>query len=198
MADLYLDAVRAIRPSGPWHLGGWSFGGLVAYEMACRLREPAGLVAILDMPPRGEEGELDDETELLVRGLDEQLLKTVPLCADELRGLGTREQVALVLAKARRAGTLPPDFDERRAAALVEVFKANLRAARAWQPRPFPGRITVLRAAGGHLDGDGGWGSLAAGVDVVTVPGNHHSMVTPPHVETLARALSEALERVER
>src|SRR6185436_1107445 len=197
MADFYLDAVRAMQPVGPWHLGGWSFGGLVAYEMACRLHErgePAGLVAVLDVPPRDEEGALDDETELLVRGLDEQFLQRVPLCVDELRGLDTRAQVARVMEKARRAGILP-DFDERRAVGVVEVFKANLRAASAWEPRPYPGRITVFRAAGDSrlgLDPTGGWGALAA-AEVVAVPGDHLDMVVPPHVETLARELRTVL-----
>jgi thioesterase domain-containing protein len=101
--------------------------------------------------------------------------------------------VALVL---KRLPHLPPDFDERRAVALVGVFKANLRAARAWQPRPFPGRITLFRAADSRRlgpDGTGGWGAFAKALDVVTVPGDHRRMVTPPYVEALARALREAL-----
>ncbi|HWM91030.1 MAG TPA: amino acid adenylation domain-containing protein [Thermoanaerobaculia bacterium] len=198
MADFYLDALRAVQPDGPWHLGGWSFGGLVAYEMACRLSErgePSGLVAILDIPPR-ETDDFADETELLVRGLDEQFLQAVPLSADDLRGLDTRAQVALVLEKVKRVGRLPDDFDERRAVGLVEVFKANLRTARAWEPRPYPGRITVFRAADSERlgpDGTGGWGAFAAGVDAVTVPGDHLRMVAPPHADILARALRGAI-----
>jgi thioesterase domain-containing protein len=200
MADLYLSASREIQPSGPLHLGGWSFGGLVAYEMACHLAErgePAGLVAVLDVAPRDPEASPEDETELLVRGLDEQFLQAVPLSADELRGLDTRGQVAVVMEKARQAGRLPADLDERRAVGVVEVFKANLRAARLWQPRPYPGQVTVFRAADSDrlvLDGTGGWGSLAAAADVVTVPGDHLRMVAPPHVDELARALRAALE----
>ncbi|HVG10758.1 MAG TPA: amino acid adenylation domain-containing protein, partial [Thermoanaerobaculia bacterium] len=151
MADLYISAL----PDGPVHLGGWSFGGLVAYEMACRLGERAGLVAILDVP--AQEEETADEAELLLRGLDEGL----PLTADELRGLDTRAQVALVL---QRMSDLPPDFDERRAVALVEVFKANLRAGSAWEPRSYAGKVTFFRAAGSErlgLDGTGGWGAFA-------------------------------------
>ncbi len=183
MADLYISAL----PDGPVHLGGWSFGGLVAYEMACRLGDRAGLVAVLDVP--AQEEETAGEAELLLRGLDEEL----PLTADELQGLDTRAQVALVL---QRMPNLPPDFDERRAVALVEVFKATLRAARTWEPRSYAGKVTVFRAAGSArlgLDGTGGWGAFAKAVEVVTVPGDHHSIVRPPHVEALARALREAL-----
>jgi len=197
MADLYLDAIRSAQPAGPWHLGGWSFGGLVAYEMACKLAErdaSAGLVAILDTQPSGSES-IPDETELLVRGLEEQFVKAVPFTTDELRGLSTRDQVALILDRARQAGQLPPDFDERRATGVVDVFKANLRAASSWRPRPYPGRITVFRATDrSHVDSQsGGWTDLAA-VDVVIVPGDHLRMVAQPHVNSLARALREALD----
>ncbi|HYX25875.1 MAG TPA: amino acid adenylation domain-containing protein, partial [Thermoanaerobaculia bacterium] len=50
MAALYLDAVRRAQPHGPYLLGGWSFGGLVAYEMAQRLTaagEKVGVLALL-------------------------------------------------------------------------------------------------------------------------------------------------------
>jgi thioesterase domain-containing protein len=171
--------------------------------MACRLSErgePAGLVAVLDVPPPSAGDEPLDEAELLVRGLDEAFLQAVPVSPYELRELDTRGQVALVLERARQAGRLAADFDERRAAGLVEVFKANLRAARAWEPRPYPGRITVVRAAGSDrlgADPAGGWSDLAA-ADVVTVPGDHHSMVISPHVESLARALRSALDGAAR
>jgi amino acid adenylation domain-containing protein len=200
MAELYLEAVRTVQPAGPWQLGGWSFGGLVAYEMARQLAEQgerAGLVAILDAAPReSTEAPPPDEVELLVRGLGEVFLQAVPLDPAELRGLDTRAQVALVLERARRAGQVPGDFDEQRAAGLVEVFKANLRAARTWEPRPYPGRITVVRAADSrHLGPDpaGGWDAFAA-VDVITVPGDHHRIVTPPYVEALAQSLRTALD----
>jgi amino acid adenylation domain-containing protein len=204
LADLYLEALQAVRPAGPWHLGGWSFGGLVAYEMACRLAERGeaiGLVAILDAPLRdAPEVSQADDVELLVRGLGEVFLQAVPVDPAELRGLDTRAQVALVLDRAWRAGLVPDDFDEIRAAGLVEVFKANLRAARTWEPHPYSGRITVVRAAGSDVLGpdlDGGWGAFAD-AGVVTVPGDHHRMVAPPNVETLAQALRAALDGAER
>ena len=35
MAEDYVNAIRQIQPQGPYHLLGWSFGGVVAYAMAC-------------------------------------------------------------------------------------------------------------------------------------------------------------------
>ncbi|MDA2815050.1 amino acid adenylation domain-containing protein [Nocardiopsis sp. RSe5-2] len=65
LARAYVERVRAVRPSGPYHLAGWSFGGAVAYAMAGLLEaegEKVGLVALLDAPlpgaagPRGADG----------------------------------------------------------------------------------------------------------------------------------------------
>jgi aspartate racemase len=47
MAAHYVAALRQVQPEGPYHLGGWSMGGLVAYEMACQLRDAGQHVATL-------------------------------------------------------------------------------------------------------------------------------------------------------
>src|SRR5262249_28338850 len=55
MAEAYLEATRAIQPHGPYHLCGWSMGGLIAHEMARRLREDGeeiALLAVLDQGPQ--------------------------------------------------------------------------------------------------------------------------------------------------
>src|SRR6266540_782710 len=53
LAAFYLDVVRTIQRNGPYYLCGYSFGGLVAYEIAMRLidqGDSARLVALLDAP----------------------------------------------------------------------------------------------------------------------------------------------------
>jgi amino acid adenylation domain-containing protein len=47
MAASYVEQIRAIQPTGPYHLLGWSFGGIVAQEMAVQLREAGQKVASL-------------------------------------------------------------------------------------------------------------------------------------------------------
>ena len=54
MAAFYVDAIRRFRPRGPYRLGGWSFGGVVAWEMARQLHaagETVDLLAMLDTSP---------------------------------------------------------------------------------------------------------------------------------------------------
>src|SRR5579863_396472 len=53
MATFYLKVVRGVQKNGPYHFCGYSFGGLVAYEMAKRLKdqgESVKLLALLDAP----------------------------------------------------------------------------------------------------------------------------------------------------
>ncbi|HEY9671674.1 MAG TPA: amino acid adenylation domain-containing protein [Waterburya sp.] len=47
MAAHYIEALRSVQPSGPYFLGGWSFGGLVAFEMAQQLHSSGHQVALL-------------------------------------------------------------------------------------------------------------------------------------------------------
>jgi thioesterase domain-containing protein len=47
MAAHYIEALRQVQPSGPYFLGGWSFGGLVAFEMAQQLLRAGHQVALL-------------------------------------------------------------------------------------------------------------------------------------------------------
>lgn len=49
MASHYIEAVRFIQPRGPYYIGGWSFGGLVAFEMAQQLLSSGHQVALLAM-----------------------------------------------------------------------------------------------------------------------------------------------------
>src|SRR6185437_2240946 len=47
MAEQYLAEIRSVQPHGPYHLLGWSFGGLVAQAIATRLRDEGEQVAML-------------------------------------------------------------------------------------------------------------------------------------------------------
>jgi thioesterase domain-containing protein len=64
LAALYIAAIRTVQPHGPYHLGGWSMGGVIAYEMARQLREagePVATLALIDSytPDAVKAGERD-------------------------------------------------------------------------------------------------------------------------------------------
>ena len=79
------------------------------------------------------------------------------------------------------------------------MLRANLKALRSYLPGPYPGRVTLFRAAEAAAqppDPTFGWRGLAAGgVEVHEVPGDHDTMVREPHVRVLAERLGAQLER---
>ncbi|HEX4966668.1 MAG TPA: condensation domain-containing protein [Thermoanaerobaculia bacterium] len=202
MAESYLEALRGVRPRGPYHLAGWSFGGVVAFEMAHRLRaagEEVGLLAMLDAGMDPQRSDLDD-TELLLRYLGDV---TAGLPAGELRRQGgLDEQIAFLVATAERLQVLPADFDLRRTRQLFALKRASFRAGFSYEARPYAGRVTVLRAEDGlgrhFADPALGWSAFAGEVEVLPVPGTHEDLLSSPYVETLAERLRGCLDREEK
>jgi thioesterase domain-containing protein/acyl carrier protein len=194
MATRYLQDVRARQPTGPYLLGGWSMGGLIAYEMAHQLAaagEPVGMVVMVDTPTPDLAAELPDQAAALARLLD----GVVPVDLTQLRAMPARERLRFVLAEAERAHVIPPGMDPDRAQHLFEVFAAHLRAVDSYRPRPYGGPVRLLRATHSGIDvPDYGWGRLLGGQwEVIEVPGNHDTVVWPPNVQRVAEVLRAQL-----
>ncbi|HEV8638526.1 MAG TPA: beta-ketoacyl synthase N-terminal-like domain-containing protein [Chloroflexota bacterium] len=217
-AASYLPVVRAVQPEGPYRLGGLSYGGNVAFEMARQLQEqgqPVELLALFDShPPVSYHHASPDDTEFLaafpwVLGLlSGKELKVAP---ERLRQLGPEEQVAYVLERAKRAGLVPPQLTAAEASDLFGVWKSHHHALRCYAPPPggYRQEITLFRAKEGQpaellellriglTEGieRTGWEMLTRErLAIVDVPGNHYTMLNPPNVEILASALAERLD----
>jgi len=207
LAAIYIDALRQAQPHGPYHLLGWSFGGHVAFEMACCLErqgERVDLLAILDTwaAPQVRLQTLDTSTAFLLEIIGRDL--GLDVSREQLRDLPIAAQMDYVIGIARQAG-LRQEIDERRFLQRnIRIFRARLRAAWEYRPGPYAGAVTLFRAADEHAelssltDGETfGWRELAqGGVDVHDVPGSHVSMARSPNVQMLAEKLGAAIDRV--
>jgi thioesterase domain-containing protein/FPC/CPF motif-containing protein YcgG len=205
MADCYIEALREVQPHGPYQLGGWSFGGLVAFEMACRLRargEEVLLVALLDTRPPTRSHPPESEDELLVsfaRLLAQDSGKDFESLHDELLRQPRDERLGFIVEQGKRAGLLPPDTGPDRIRRLLDVYRSNSAAGWAYVPGVYPGRVTLFRASERPAGPEGEdwvaeWSVLAAGgVELCPVPGKHQTMVTEPNVLGLAAALGRCL-----
>lgn len=196
MADLYLAEIRRVQSTGPWHLAGWSFGGIVAFEMARRLRaqgeEVASLVLIDPTDPRAIGALPADEIGLLAAFARELGLtpETLGLTLDEARALVPDLLWPLLLEKGREAGRLRPGDDLADLRRRFEVFRANAEAARAFRPGPYDGPLDLFEAAE-RPTAAGSWRDLAR--RSMVLPGDHFSLLTPPGVEKLSAALQNLL-----
>jgi thioesterase domain-containing protein len=109
---------------------------------------------------------------------------------DVLRVMKPEERLGYVVAEGLRVGALPPGFTEMDGRRYIQVFYATGSAYLRYAPAPWPGRLTLFRTAAGAAafsDPTLGWGAFAAeGVEIIDIPGDHITLVRPPHVEELA------------
>lgn len=87
--------------------------------------------------------------------------------------------------------------------ALQKVQEANIQATLAYQPKVYPGSVTLFRCssqpAGYYADPNQGWAGLAAGgLQVYEVDGSHHSMLQDPFVAAIAKQLKACLEQAQQ
>ena|GEM_PF-937271 len=200
-ARRYADLVRTVAPHGPYRLGGWSLGGVVALEMACLLTddgETVELVVALDseLPhPRPAPTEIDVLTWFV---LDVVAVAGVPLPhvdIDAARGLGGGDLEDLALDVLSRAGLAPPDSHED-LRIRMRVFAGNVRHHAGHRPRAFDGPLLLVTAQDNAETADAvqQWRAVAPRLEHVAVPGDHYSVLRPPHVDAVAAAVRSRLE----
>ncbi len=200
LAASYIEEVRSLWPDGPYHLGGLSFGGVVAFEMARQLAaegQNVGVLALFDSPTpwaatlRSPIGRLAGHAANLFRFGPKYL----------------RHKLGVRLTKLRRAlrgDEISPSVDQN-PDGLRAIFA---RAASQYVPGPYPGEIDLFILANRHAMGDSlydpavqvvdpmlGWGRVAPGrVSVHEVPGDHIGLLQEPHVGPMAEILRARLE----
>ncbi|MGW6020468.1 acyltransferase domain-containing protein [Streptomyces sp. NPDC055099] len=204
----FAERIRAMSPNGPWLLGGWSYGGLLAQE-AARLLTPHGTVralvlldSVLPLPvPPGltpvEEAQrrYADFAAYIERTYRAQLA----LPYEELARRDDAEQIALVMKLLEQAVDLPQAvLDHQRTSAL------DLRSGERHSPGPYAGRTLLYRATepAPHTvrdiryerdDESLGWDAHCTDLTVTPLPGHHLSLLDPPVVDTLAEFLTRDL-----
>jgi thioesterase domain-containing protein/acyl carrier protein len=204
MAATYIQALQTVQPIGPYCLGGWSMGGVVAFEMAQQLHaqgQHVSLLAMLDgRIPTPDQNFPEENSEAV--SLVEQYFGISFGPMESLADLPEDEQLAFMLEQAKGAGLVPAELDVAQARRFVELLRSDLRATQAYKLHLYPGRITFFKASetltGTSSDPTMGWSDWATGgVEVHIVPGNHANLMYEPHVETLAGQLTACLNRAQ-
>lgn len=219
MAAHYVEAIRKVRPHGPYLLGGLCAGGVLAFEMALQIeaaQEEVRLVALFDAADVAAPPKPHLESRRKIQGLG-QALRMAPM----------REAPGLLFSKAK--GFLAYRIESRVRRQLDRVAVATLRFCLdnelplpGWA-RNLPVRTVYLQAESEYrprrvvrdeivlfraTEGEGaeepyveryadpllGWGPrTAAGVRAIDVPGGHGSMLQEPHVQAIAAVLRSDL-----
>ncbi|MEW4568920.1 amino acid adenylation domain-containing protein [Tautonia sp. JC769] len=194
IAEQFLDDLKTALPEGPYYLGGYSLGGLLALEVARRLiagGDSIGMLALIDVfgpnyPRRRSRREW----------IGAHLNDLRDRCAaDRFRYFSEKLRSRLRPGTGLKTTPLSPEPRDEILWNSIETYLRGLE--------PYPGRIVLFRAATqprkarfSHEDTTNGWGAIAnGGVEVIECPGNHLTMLLPPHLAFLAAALRESFRK---
>ena len=169
MAARYLEELRAARLTGPCQLGGWSMGGLIAFEMARQLEamgERVESLLLFDCPaPPSLFRETLPEWPLgaYLQDLADSSGRSVSLSEDELLALARdprRDELALEVA--REHGIAPPGLTIEQLSHRVATYTANLKAVLAYRPEGTV-QTGVLSFRGARSSFPEGWAQWTQG-----------------------------------
>lgn len=199
MAKFYLDALSELQPQGPYILIGYSFGGLVALEMAQRLAgngKQVALLTLVDTYPHPRYFSAGQRLWLSAKRIKGHIadLKRQPLPIAFSQILETIERrLHININEDQKHRALPAETSRLSfAETTLRVKQSDLLALAHYRPRFYRGKIRFVRPeTNSYLPNDptAVWENLAAEFEVEIVPGDHLEMIGT-HFETLAAVLT--------
>lgn len=200
LAAAYCDVIGSVQQSGPYTLCGWSFGGVVACEMARQLAlrgEEIAFVGLIDSYMPGEVARLEQ-----AQGLGDTDFDTRCGQAFLTDLFGADVQMASGEDIVEQAMTLPqlvavlPGANRGQLQRLYEVFAANYRAFAGHVPQACETPITLVCAAGRDpREMEEAWRDVAGGSFTVRrVDADHYGILRAPHLGDWVLDFRNALE----
>lgn len=214
----YITEILSVQPQGPFLLGGYSSGGVIAFEMAQQLQAGGHQVVflgILDEEAPGLEGQSNRGPGFAIRFMrdlpywfmdhvaERPVGEVIADVRRHVRKIGKRTAAAIFNSRTPESFQVDV-YDELDLSHLTEhglrVAEAHYEALTNYRPRVYPGRITLYRTRAEALfrshATDKGWGRLtSAGVDLIFVPGNHTNLYQEPYAQFLAQQMKIGLEK---
>jgi thioesterase domain-containing protein len=216
MAAQYIRDLRIIQPRGPYHLGGYCFGGNVAYEMARQLEaqnEKVALLALFNCAPPNSSYMRARWAAAWWAAFIRNLFYWAGYCRqwtasqrrDFLRWKWERLKHWMACRlRAVPAATLKVEADGLMDLSSLpegqrELWRTHIQALMNFHPQPYSGRVHLFRSPGHPLwcsfATDYGWGEFARqGVVMNIVPGAHEKILEEPWVNETAAKLAKVLE----
>jgi amino acid adenylation domain-containing protein len=198
MAAAYIAALRTVQPDGPYLLGGWSMGGVIAYEMTQQLQaqgESVDLLVLIDSTSTPLQCDVNDDWAVLqtfaaTYGIP---LENLDVQYETLRQLDPNELLDHVFEQVRTAKLIPADIGTSQVRRMLNVLRSNMQAMQDYVSQPLANRVHLIRAVDPATPDETnlvlGWAKLATEVEVATVSGNHFNLFREPQVAVVAEQL---------
>ncbi|MEU7584235.1 amino acid adenylation domain-containing protein [Streptomyces sp. NPDC041068] len=196
----YVAQMRAVQPSGPYHLVGWSLGGALAQAVAAELRvqgEEVGLLALLDSYPVEADRKEPLEADRILTDMFQAYARMhgesdeVPAGLDEVR--------SRIVGYMGRGNSESRHLDESQRSAVLDVLVNNVRLVTPAEPAPYDGDMLLVVATENRRDwaDPSAWTPYITGtVDLVEVATTHERMTEPGPLAEIGRLLEERLAKV--
>jgi len=205
MATHYLQEIRQIQSSGPYFLGGFSFGGMVAFEMAQQLYTKGEKVALLALFDTTSSLSGNSHPGKVEKSKFFHLFKLLSLSPkDQLAYLWQRINWHLTAGKVSIFYQLYLRYIKRSTLdlQLMAITSANHQAGTSYLPLNYPGKLTLFRASesevGLEVKPDLGWSRLASGgIEIYEIPATHATIIHEPNVKFLAEKLTFCLQQAQ-
>ena len=213
MASHYVRELVALQPSGPYRLGGYCLGGTIAFEMAQQLQAQGERVDLVAMLETYNDNMVPQSKRRALRPL--HLLQNLWFHAANLCFAGNKDRWNFIREKwdveLTRVGiklrALYHALYVRSSRAIQNSYphllvkRVNDHAMRQYVPRPYSGRVVVIRPKGNFWGLDLptlGWGEVVRdGLEIRELPIYPKGMLVKPFVQTLAQELKACLKEAE-
>ncbi len=174
LAAAYLRTIRARRPQGPYHLIGFSFGGIIAYEMAqqlCSQGQSVELLCVLD-------SDLPGEARYGLGWRFRQILRRF------------RRHISPGTASTPDDASTGGDDDET----IADRSTGYLAAMRHYRAAPYDGLALFIEATDAGDDTSWGWNRLANRLRIHRVSATHLGLLQTPAVDEVAQLIGSTLD----
>jgi non-ribosomal peptide synthetase component E (peptide arylation enzyme)/thioesterase domain-containing protein len=215
MADHYAEEIRKVQPVGPYYLGGFCFGGQIAFEIARRLHEQGQNVALLALFESFVRRFPPSMTPSVSPALSmARLGRRIVFHAHRFSRLDRKQKLPYLLTRAVNVKTLAHLAAVRtigqvcatigvsvpRCLQLTDITLLHYQMGRNHMSRPYAGKVTVFLAKEtpelSSEDARVGWGRLASGgFEVYEIDCAHDDILREPNVQVLAKRLAACISR---
>jgi amino acid adenylation domain-containing protein len=201
IATDYLHEIKLVQPQGPYFLGGHSFGGFVAYEIARQLEQQGDKVAIIALfdclgPNYYCKYTFSERMKIHFSNLTQLSLPRAFHYFQVRVEFFLKQKVSQSIQQ--KYFQIANLFLSPKQKSLSAVSHNNYLALQKYKPQTYRGKLTIFRAkvrdVKGYSTPNGGWQGLAlGGADVYEIPGDHVTMMFQPKI---AKILTQQIDKI--